>query len=44
MQNSVMRVAIKMHNTFREWKASIESLYIIGSLWTYLPSRKDCAF
>jgi hypothetical protein len=43
-QKSVTRVAIKMHGPFSESEASIESLCIIGSLWTYRPSRKDYAF
>jgi hypothetical protein len=44
LQKSVTRVAIKMHGPFSESEASIESLCIIGSLWTHFPSRKDYAF
>jgi hypothetical protein len=44
VQNSAMRAAIEMHNLISKQEASIESLYIIGSLWTCLPSAKDHAF
>jgi hypothetical protein len=43
VQSSAMRVAMKMQSLISKWEVSIESLHIVGSLWTYLPSGKDHA-
>jgi hypothetical protein len=36
-------VVVKMHSCFVRWEAPTESRENIGSLWTCLPSVKNCA-
>ena len=44
VQNIVTWMAIEMHNIFSSQGASKESQDIMGSPWTLLQPRKDCAF
>jgi hypothetical protein len=44
VQNSVMRVAIKMHSSHRKWEASTESPDTVGSPWMCLLFENNYAF